>query len=91
MAKVGYHRVRGRNPLNLRKVGVAKHKVGVANLKVGGAATHLLYRKLRPCLRHVRQKFGRCAAGSPFSVRRLIAGAAVPFSTSSQYLVRSPT
>ena len=38
MAKVRHHRFRARNPLNLIKVGVAKHKVGVANLKVGGAA-----------------------------------------------------
>ena len=36
MAKVRHYRFRARNPLNLTKVGVAKHKVGVANLKVGG-------------------------------------------------------
>ena len=34
-------------PLNLPKVGVAKHKVGGANLKV--ELPHQLYRKLRPC------------------------------------------
>ena len=36
MAKV-HHRFKARKPLNLTKVGVAKHKVGGANLKVGGA------------------------------------------------------
>ena len=38
MVKVRHYRFRARNPLNLSKVGVAKHKVSVANLKVGGAA-----------------------------------------------------
>ena len=48
MAKVRYHHFRARKPLNVTKVGVAKHKVGGANLKVGGAAAHELYRKLHP-------------------------------------------
>ena len=38
MVEVRHHRFKARNPLNLPKVGVAKHKVGGANLKVGGAA-----------------------------------------------------
>ena len=48
MAKVRNHRFRARKPSNLPKVGVAKHKVGGAKLEVAGAATHQLYRKLRP-------------------------------------------
>ena len=38
MTKVNNHRFRARKPLNLTKVGVAKHKVGVSNLNVGGTA-----------------------------------------------------
>ena len=38
MAKVRKHRFKARNPPNILKVGVAKHKVGGANLDVGNSA-----------------------------------------------------